>query len=130
MKEAGAGIGRLGPVDPVELGRMADRLVHLQRHLLRVDHDRRHRGRAERRPQQLGRLLDYSRGFAREAEREHVLPARSGARPAVGARIAADLRDVAVGRVGVDSGAALDEILLDGRSVRGHEGPLLAARPH
>ena len=108
---------------------MADRLMHLQRHLLGVDHNRRHCGRAERRPQQFGRLFGYSRALARKAEREHVLPTRSGARPAVRARIAADLRDVAVGRVGVDAGAALDEILLDGRSVRGHEDPLLAACP-
>ena len=46
LEEARAGVGGLGPVDAVELGRVADRLVHLQRHLLGVDHDRRHSRRA------------------------------------------------------------------------------------
>ena len=92
LEEARAGVGGLGAVDAVELGRVADRLVHLQRHLLGVDHDRRHPGRARRRAQERGRLLADARRLALEAERLDVLPAGLGARAAVRARVAADLR--------------------------------------
>ena len=72
---------------------MADRLVHLQLHLLGVDHDRRHAGRARVGAQQRGRLLGDARRLALEPERLDVLPAGLRARAAVRARIAADLRD-------------------------------------
>ena len=44
VEEARAGVGGLDPEHAVELGRVADRLVHLELHLLGVDHDVHHAG--------------------------------------------------------------------------------------
>ena len=56
------------PVDAVELDRVADRLVHLQLHLLGVDHDGRHRRRALVGAEERNRLLADARRLAVEAE--------------------------------------------------------------
>src|SRR5439155_25008502 len=93
LEEARARVGRLGAVDAIELGRVPDRLVHLERHLLCVDHDRRYLGRARLGPQQGGRLLADARRLALEPEGLDVLPPALRARAAVGARVAADLGD-------------------------------------
>ena len=92
LEEARAGVRGLGAVDAVELGRVADRLVHLQLHLLGVDHDRRHAGRALVGAQQRGRLLGDARRLPPRSSAVDVLPAGLRARADVRARVAADLR--------------------------------------
>jgi hypothetical protein len=49
LEEARPRVGSLGAVDAVELGRVPDRFVHLELHLLGVDHQRRHLRGAGRR---------------------------------------------------------------------------------
>jgi hypothetical protein len=104
--------------------------VHLELHLLRVDHDRRHLRRARVGSEERRRLLADTWGFSLQCERVDVLPAGLRARAAVGARVAADLRDpVARGRR-VDPAAALDQLLVGRRPFGGDEHALLALRPH
>ena len=81
LQEARARVRRLGAVDAVELGRMADRLVHLQLHLLGVDHDVGHAGGALVGAEQRGRLLGDARRLALEPEALDVLPAGLRAEP-------------------------------------------------
>ena len=57
LEEARAGVRRLGAVDAVELGGVADGLVHLQRDLVAVEHDGRDAARALVGAQERGRLL-------------------------------------------------------------------------
>ena len=113
--------GGLGAVDAVELGRVADRLVHLERHLLGVDHDRRHARRADVGAAAARPPARATRGAsALEAEPLDVLPAGLRARAAVarsGSCAAGRRRRVGGGRV--DPAAALDELLLDVASLRG-----------
>ncbi len=92
---------------------MADRLVDLEGHLLGVDHDRHAPRRALVGSQERDGLLADARRLAVEAERLDVLPAALAAGAGVLARVAADLELVALGGIGVDSAAALDEHLLD-----------------
>ena len=98
-EEARPGVGGLGAVDAVELGRMADRLVHLELASAR----RRSRpssrpaGHASARSSAAASSAD-ARRLALEAERLDVLPAGLRARAAVGARVAADLDVAVVGR--------------------------------
>ena len=130
LEEARPRVRRLGPVDPVELGRMADRLVHLQRHLLGVDHrvgD--HRG-ARLGAQQRRRLLADARRLALEPEALDVLPAGACARAAVRARVAAELRQLVVRGDRVDPGAGLVELLLGLDAVGREQHLVLALRPH
>ena len=91
---------------------MADRLVHLQGHLLRVDHRVGDLRGARLRVQQRRRLLADARRLALEPEALHVLPAGARARAAVRARIAAQLRQLVVRGDRVDPGAGLVELLL------------------
>ena len=93
LEEARAGVGGLGAVDAVELGRVADRLVHLELHLLGVDHDRGHARRALVRPEERCRLLGDPRGVPDQVERLDVLPAGLRARADVRARVAPRLDD-------------------------------------
>ena len=129
LQEARSGVGRLGAVDAVELGRVADRLVHLHLHLLRVDHGGRHLRRALVGAEQRGRLLGDARRLAFEAEALDVLPARLRAGADVGARVGADLDEPLADRDRLDEAAALDELLLDLDPVGGEEQLLLALRP-
>src|SRR5207248_4647594 len=110
-QEARARVGGLGAVHAVELDRMADRLVQLEVHLVRVEDDRRPPGRTGIGAQEGRRLLGHARRLALEPERLHVLPAGLRAPAAVRARVAADLGHAVRGRDGVDPGAALDELL-------------------
>ena len=107
---------------------MPDRLVHLKLHLLRGDHDRRHRGRALVGAEQRGRLLGDARRLALEAEALDELPAGLRARADVGARVAAHLEEPVADRHRVDAAAALDELLLDLDAVGGEEQLALALR--
>ena len=105
---------------------MADRLVHLQSHLLVVDHDRRDPGRARVGAQQRGRLLADARRLAREVRaprRTPSPPARSSRRARSGSCGSAD--PVARGQR-VDAAAALDQLLLGGGALRGDEHLVLA----
>ena len=81
--EARPGVGGLGPVDPVELGRVADRLVHLELHLLGVEDDGGDAGRAgvgrqERQPPRPRPAAPRGRG--RATRRTPSRPARSSRR--------------------------------------------------
>ena len=109
---------------------MPDRLVHLELHLLGVDHDRRHAGGALVGAEERGRLLGDARRLPLEPERLDVLPAGLRARPDVRARVAARLEQPVADRHRVDSAAALDELLLDLGAVRGEEELPLAERAH
>ena len=124
-EEARARVGGLGAVDAVELSRVAYRLVHLEHHLLGVDHDGHQAGRARVGAQQCGGLLGDARRLALERQRFDVLPAGLGARAAVGARVAADLRDAVAYCHRVDAAAALHRLLLDRGAIGGDEQLLL-----
>src|SRR6187551_300177 len=126
LDEARPGVGRLGAVDAVELGRVADGLVHLQARLLRVDHDGRDPGRALVSAKERRRLLAYARRLALEPELVHELPAGLRARAAVGARVAADLGDAVARRQCVHAAAALDDLLLRRGAVGRDEELVLA----
>ena len=107
---------------------MADRLVHLQLHLLRVDHDGRHARRAYVGAQKRGSLLCDARCLALEAEVLDVLPAALRGRAAVRGRIRAHLEDAVARGERVDPAAGLDELLLDLGAVGGDEHLVLALR--
>ena len=77
------------PVDAVELGGVPDGLVHLERDLVRVEHDRRDPARADVCAQEGARLLGDARRLVHEAEPVDVLPAELPARAHEEARVAA-----------------------------------------
>ena len=126
LQEARAGVCGLGAVDAVELGRVADRLVHLELHLLVVDHDGRHPGGALVRAEQRGRLLRDPRRLRFESEALDVLPPGLRARADVGARVGAELDDPVADRHRLHAAAALDELLVDLDPVGGEEELSLA----
>ena len=68
LEEARARVGGFGAVDAVELGRVADRLVHLEHHLLGVDDDRRDSRWARVGSEERSRLLP-TRGASRSRPR-------------------------------------------------------------
>ena len=108
---------------------MADGLVHLERHLLGVDDDGRDPRGAGVGREERSRLLADTRRLRVESEALHELPARLGARAAVGARKAPVL-DTPVVRDGqrVDAAAALDGVLRHARTFGGAEDAQLAHR--
>jgi hypothetical protein len=101
--------------------------VDLQRHLVGVEDDRRHPGRADRRRQKglgllrhLGRVGDEVEAPDQLPALGAVLPQDSGVRPPLGLAVADG--------GGVDHGAALDDPLVDAAALARHE-PLLGV-PH
>src|SRR5262249_19225575 len=129
LQETRAGVRGLGSVDPVELGRMADRLVHLQLHLLGVYHDGRDACWALVGPQERRRFLRDARRLTVEPEPFHVLPSGSCTRADVGPGIAPDLENAFVERERVDAAPALDDLLVDLGAGRRNEEAMLAERP-
>src|SRR5581483_5350089 len=125
-EEARPGVRSLGPVDAVELRRVADGLVHLQLHLLGVDHDRRHLRGALLGAEQGRRLLGDPRGLALEPEALDVLPPGLCARADVAARVRTHLDGSVADRDGLDQASALDRLLVDLDAVRGEEELALA----
>ena len=126
---ARARVGGLAEQDAVELERVPDRLVDLERHLLAVQHDRARARGARRRAEQRDRLLGHARGVAGEVEGEDVLPARGGAQAAaVGGRIGAHLQVAAVGGVGDDARAGGHGLLRARRALGRRERLALAPR--
>ncbi len=127
MEEARPRVRGLGAVDAVELGRVADRLVHLELHLLGVDDH----GRRPRRDTRLARSSAAACSATRGASRSSPSPS-TYSQPAcaldadVRARVAAHLEQAVAGRHRVDPAAALDVLLVDLRAVRGEEELALA----
>ncbi len=109
---------------------MADRLVDLQRHLVRVEDDRRHDRRAHVRGQQRFCLLGDPRRLRGEIEAFDVLPAALRARPDVGAGIAPQLEHAVANGRAVDPAAALDQLLLDVGPLGGDQNLVLALGSH
>ena len=107
---------------------MADGLVHLELHLLGVDHNCRDLLRARVRLEERGGLLGDAWTVLVQRQAFDVLPAGLGARTAVRARIAPDLDGSVRGRERLESGAALHELLEDIGALRRSERALLAAR--
>src|SRR2546422_1752405 len=100
---------------------MADRLVHLQRHLLGIEDDVHLARRALVRLEEGRRLLGNSRGLAFEAEPFHVLPASLTRRAGMRARVTPHLVHAVPDGHRVDPAAALDDLLLDLGAVRGEK---------
>ena len=124
------GVRRLGSVDAVELGRVADGLVDLHDRLLRREDDGRPPRRALGCEQERRRLLADARRLSVEVEPLDELPAALDADARVLARIAPDLGHVPGGRVGVDPAAGLVDVLLDVRPLGGDEHLVLALGAH
>src|SRR4029079_17381437 len=130
LQKARAGVGRLGPVDAVELRRVANGLVYLQDHLLAVEDDSRHPRRTRVGAEERGGFLAYSRCVAWEVEPFDVLPAGLCAGAAVRARIASDLHLAVADGERVDPASALHELLVDVGTFGGAERPVLPLCPH
>ena len=114
------GVRGLGPVDPVELGRVAARLVDLHVQLRRVEDDRPPAGRALGRRQERDRLLGVLLGVAEQVERADVLVA--GRLPAAAVvRPAPALVLVALDRVGLHARADVGDRLLGEAAVARRE---------
>ena len=79
-------VGGFGAVNAVELGRVADRLVHLEHHLLGVDDDRRNSEGHASAVRSAAASSDPGR-LAVQAESLDELPTGLSARAAVGARV-------------------------------------------
>ena len=122
------GVRGLGAVDPVELGRVAARLVDLHVELRRVEDDRPPAGRALGRGQERDGLLGVLLGVAEQVERADVLVA--GRLPAAAVvRPAPALVLVALDRVGLDARADVGDRLLGEAAVaRGERLPLALGR--
>ena len=109
---------------------MADRLVHLELHLLCVDDDRGRGSRARIGAEEGRGLLGHARRLALEPERLDVLPARPGRSSRRGrSGSCGSGRARPPGRRRRGRRTALHELLEDVGAVRGAEGPLLAHRP-
>src|SRR5204863_5117916 len=113
LDETRACIRRLGSIDAVELRRMADALVHLERDLVGVEHGVSDAARARVGAHERGRLPGDARRLLDEPEAVYVLPARLAARAAVRTGVAPQLEDAVARGGAVHAGAALREDLLD-----------------
>ena len=129
-EEARARVRGLGAVDTVELGRVADGLVHLHDRLLRREDDGRPAGRALGCEQERGGLLADPRRLSVEVQPLDELPAALDADARVLARVAPDLGHVAGGRIGVDPASGLVDLLLDVRPLGRDEHLVLALGAH
>ena len=117
---------RLRPVDPVELGRVADGLVHLELHLLCVDDDRGRGGPADRRGggPRPARPRAAPRARARATRRTPSRPGRSSRRGRSGSFGSGRARPPGRRHRGPRTPRTLEDV----GAVRGAEGPLLPHR--
>src|SRR5258705_315064 len=125
-QEARAGVARLGPAHPDELGRVAAALVDLEVELGWVEDDGEPARRALGRSQQRDAFLGQRARVADEVEAAHELVPGGPEWPSVGVGIASPLVLVALDRVGLDAGTDVGERLLGPAAVRRPEGPRLA----
>ena len=120
-EERRSGVRLLHAEDAVELDGVADRFVHLEDDLRRVEDDGRHLARAFGRPQQRDGLAGDALRLLREAQRADVLvpggpdmaPKRVGKGPTLHLAVA--------DRGELDAAARVDDRLLDGRALAGRE---------
>jgi len=109
---------------------VTDRLVDLQRDLVRVQHDGRHAARALVGAHERSRLFRDARRLARKIQPLDVLPAALAARADMRARITPHLEDTVAGSRALDARAGLDQFLFDLRPFRGKQELVLPLRAH
>ncbi len=115
-----AGIGGLPAEDPVELDRVADGLVDLQRELLGAEDQRRLPTGARRGAEQLARLRSDAGGVGFQFEAVDELPPRRGVL-AAGGRVRAVLGLTVADGGGRDPRPALADLLVDAVPFAGDE---------
>jgi hypothetical protein len=116
-EERRAGVRLLHAEDAVELGGVPDRLVHLQDHLRRVEHERRDLARALGCPQQVDGLAADALGFLCQAEGADVFVAGCPDMAAKRVRERPPLHLALADGGRLETAARVDDRLLDGRSV-------------